>query len=192
MTKYLLLDDADFDYLELEALDDDAAIARGREWATEWVDTSMRAAAGRESGQPITCRAWLYRLDSIDDFLAADYRAREASLVAEIEEVVQPLYVACDGGLTDDPEEHAWVAPYQFVGGVPENPGVWGHGGGVVVREVCRRCGALRIVDTWADDGRGGHCRAERLLALREWASPEEEEAVRAWLEAQTEEAAAQ
>ena len=37
-----------------------------------------------------------------------------------------------------------------------ENPGVWGHGGGVIIEEHCTRCDATRTTDTWAQDGSTG------------------------------------
>ncbi len=46
--------------------------------------------------------------------------------------------------------EHDWQSPYEIVGGIRDNPGVWGHGGGVIYREVCAHCGAYKITDTWA------------------------------------------
>jgi hypothetical protein len=46
--------------------------------------------------------------------------------------------------------EHDWQSPHRIVGGLVENPGVWGHGGGVVIREVCMQCGCGRVTDTWA------------------------------------------
>jgi hypothetical protein len=48
-----------------------------------------------------------------------------------------------------DGRDHDWDDPVEVVGGIPENPGVWGHGGGVIIRLVCRRCGRYRIEDTW-------------------------------------------
>jgi len=45
---------------------------------------------------------------------------------------------------------HEWGAPHSIVGGIKENPGCWGHGGGVVCHEVCLRCGCGRKTDTWA------------------------------------------
>lgn len=48
-----------------------------------------------------------------------------------------------------DGEEHDWQSPVRM-GGIKENPGVWGHGGGVVIHECCMRCGCGRITDTWA------------------------------------------
>ena len=46
--------------------------------------------------------------------------------------------------------EHEWTSPHEIVGGIEENPGVQGHGGGVICEEVCLRCGCTRITDTWA------------------------------------------
>jgi hypothetical protein len=48
--------------------------------------------------------------------------------------------------------EHDWQNPIELVGGIRENPGVFGHGGGVKIHEVCVRCGARRVTDTWAQD----------------------------------------
>ena len=53
----------------------------------------------------------------------------------------------------DEPEctegEHDWQSPYEILGGCKENPGVWGHGGGVISSEVCMKCGCERVTDTW-------------------------------------------
>lgn len=51
----------------------------------------------------------------------------------------------CVGG-----EEHDWQSPIEIVGGIAENPGVWGHGGGVIIHAACMRCGCGRVTDTWA------------------------------------------
>lgn len=42
----------------------------------------------------------------------------------------------CDRG-----HEHSW-----------EHDSVRGHGGGVICRETCARCGVVRVTDTWATD----------------------------------------
>ena len=62
-----------------------------------------------------------------------------------------------------DPDEpdcteraHDWQSPHEILGGLEENPGVWGHGGGVVIHEVCMHCGCLRITDTWAQNPETG------------------------------------
>lgn len=56
----------------------------------------------------------------------------------------------------DEPEcpegEHDWQSPHEIVGGIKSNPGVWGNGGGVIITEVCMRCGCGRHTDTWAQD----------------------------------------
>lgn len=47
-------------------------------------------------------------------------------------------------------DEHDWQSPHEIVGGVEENPGVQGHGGGIIATEVCMHCGCKRTSDTWA------------------------------------------
>lgn len=44
-----------------------------------------------------------------------------------------------------DGQDHDWAQPRELVG-----EGVQGHGGGVVLRHVCRHCGSYRSTDTWA------------------------------------------
>jgi hypothetical protein len=51
---------------------------------------------------------------------------------------------------------HDWQSPHEILGGCKENPGVWGHGGGVIIREVCMHCGCERVTDTWAQDRETG------------------------------------
>lgn len=58
----------------------------------------------------------------------------------------------------DEPEpecsagEHNWRSPYSVVGGLRENPGVFGAGAGAGVRitNVCSHCGAYRTILTHA------------------------------------------
>jgi hypothetical protein len=55
----------------------------------------------------------------------------------------------------DEPEcsckdGHDWQSPHSVLGGLEENPGVRGHGGGVIMTEVCAHCGRYRETDTWA------------------------------------------
>lgn len=67
---------------------------------------------------------------------------------------VDPTEPDCDDGAA-----HEWESPFALVGGCKSNPGVFGHGGGVVVHEVCMICGCERITDTWAqrpDTGEDG------------------------------------
>lgn len=46
--------------------------------------------------------------------------------------------------------EHDWQSPIEVVGGCEQSPGIQGHGGGIISREVCAHCGRYRITDTWA------------------------------------------
>jgi hypothetical protein len=63
-----------------------------------------------------------------------------------------------DGTVALDPTEptcadgydHDWVSPLWLFGGVEENPGVFAHGGGVVIYEACRHCGTEKVIDSWA------------------------------------------
>lgn len=52
-----------------------------------------------------------------------------------------------------DGEGHDWQSPYSVLGGLKENPGVQGHGGGVILKKVCAHCGRYKITDTWANHG---------------------------------------
>jgi len=51
---------------------------------------------------------------------------------------------------------HDWQSPHAIVGGIKENPGVYGHGGGVTIQSVCMRCGCGQLTDTWAQDPEDG------------------------------------
>lgn len=51
-----------------------------------------------------------------------------------------------------DDEGHDWQSPLDVVGGIKENPGVWGHGGGIIRKEACVKCGCGRTTDTWAQN----------------------------------------
>lgn len=86
---------------------------------------------------------------------------------------------------TIDPDEpdcasghdHDWQAPVSVVGGIEDNPGVWGHGGGVTIRKVCAHCGMYRIKDTWAQNPATGE------QGLRSIAYEEADEASLAWID---------
>jgi hypothetical protein len=85
--------------------------------------------------------------------------------------VVEPVEPACDE------EEHSWESPFEIVGGIKSNPGVFGHGGGVTIHEVCAHCGVHRHTDTWAQDrvdGTQGHTSVQ-------YGAPEDFEEEEAW-----------
>ena len=68
--------------------------------------------------------------------------------------------------------DHDWQSPHEIVGGLEENPGVSGHGGGVITHEVCAHCGLHRWTDTWATDPSDG----EQGLTSVEYGRDYEEE----------------
>jgi hypothetical protein len=57
---------------------------------------------------------------------------------------------------TDD-EDHDWQAPHSLVGGITNNPGVWGLGGTTLrYMTVCSKCGTYRIETTYGLQRNGG------------------------------------
>jgi hypothetical protein len=46
-----------------------------------------------------------------------------------------------------DGETHRWSNDYELIGGIKENPGVWGHGGGVYHTSVCTKCDLKRTYE---------------------------------------------
>lgn len=70
----------------------------------------------------------------------------------EDEDNSQSITITIDADEPDCEHEdgHDWQSPIEVVGGLRENPGVHGNGGGVIITEVCAHCGAYRITNTWA------------------------------------------
>ena len=56
---------------------------------------------------------------------------------------IEPIAPDCPGG------DHDWESPVEIVGGIEDNPGVWGQGAGVIITTVCRHCGIYQIINTW-------------------------------------------
>ena len=75
--------------------------------------------------------------------------AREIRLAADL--TVHPREPDCI-----DDDDHDWQAPHELVGGLEENPGVRGNGGGVIIQHVCARCGCYRTTNTWATNPSNG------------------------------------
>jgi hypothetical protein len=84
----------------------------------------------------------------------ADEYESPRDAAAECERRRNPIPDCVDGKGHDG---HDWQTPIEIVGGIVENPGCWGHGGGVILHHVCMRCGCERVEDTWANDDHGGH-----------------------------------
>lgn len=66
---------------------------------------------------------------------------------------IEPEEPLCEG---DEDGSHNWVDEHEIVGGIKENPGCWGHGGGVIIQRACTKCGMLREEDTWAQNRNNG------------------------------------
>ena len=77
-------------------------------------------------------------------------------------------------------DDHDWRNPLSVVGGLKENPGVYGHGAGVTITEVCKHCGWYRITDTWAQDPSTG----EQGLESIEYREPDDQSLE--WVEGNT------
>lgn len=113
----------------------------GKEAAQEYID-------GGEWGEItettwITVRAWRQAIDSDGD-------------VVRIEEDTHKITIEPTEPECEKDHEHDWRSPLSIVGGIKENPGVWGHGGGVTIQECCVRCGCGKLTDTWAQDPSDG------------------------------------
>lgn len=82
----------------------------------------------------------------------------------------------------DEGEGHEWRSPYEVLGGLKENPGVWGsQHGGVSVKEVCANCGRYKITDT-------GATRSDNGQRMTRVTYEDADEASLAWVESLKEE----
>ena len=63
-----------------------------------------------------------------------------------------------------DDHDHDWRSPHALVGGLRENPGVWGNSGGCRSREICVKCGWEAHTNTWAQDPEDGE---QGLISVR-------------------------
>ena len=109
----------------------------GIEAAQEYVDTGEWGDVTETTW--ITVSVWRRGIDSDGDWCQVERESHKIALEPE-----EPACIDGDG--------HDWQAPLEIVGGIKQNPGVWGHGGGVTIHEVCVRCGCGRTIDTWAQD----------------------------------------
>ena len=114
------------------------ALAAAIEDAEEWSTPSV-------GDWSVSLRIEIWPMD--EDERDVGYPLAAATAVYDPEE---PPCVDEDGD-EDDTIEHEWT-----------DGGSWGHGGGVMAIEICSRCHRVRTIDTWHDDGRGGHCEALR------------------------------
>lgn len=131
-----------------------AASSEPREWELVYMDGSgYRETIITTSIEDVTRQARKSVLDGDWDRSGGTFWVRVSlccALSGEADEItvaVEPQAPKCAAKA-----EHDWQSPHEVVGGIAENPGVHGHGGGVIIREVCRHCGAYRVTDTWAQD----------------------------------------
>jgi hypothetical protein len=115
------------------------------EAAQEYVDGGSWGEV--ESTTWIHVRTWRVAIGPDAKGDACEWTISEGTIIVPIE----PEEPECShsGG-------HDWQSPYELLGGLRENPGVWGKGGGIVAEEVCMRCGCSRTTDTWAQDPETG------------------------------------
>lgn len=112
----------------------------------------------------------VYRIP--DDVLRDDYEGSHYTdiLTEDAKDIDEYIISTFNGHLNeiapscDDPEHDTcdWIATHAIEGGLEENPGVWGHGGGVKMYTHCSHCDCnrTRMVNTWDTnpcDGSQGH-----------------------------------
>lgn len=95
----------------------------------------------------------------------------EAGQLKRVEELGHRTAIHPDEPNCCEGHTHEWHSP-ESLGGCKENPGVWGHGGGMIIHELCKHCGFKRITDTWAQDECTGE---EGLTSIKyEYPTPED------------------
>jgi hypothetical protein len=139
MGKYRVQDESASD--DFEAADYDAALAYAEEWL-------------RTGSYDVNTTLWL---DAHVFSLTEDGECDER--LGSVEVTLHPEQPKCEE------ESHEWCSPYDLLGGLKENPGVWGNGGGVIIREVCKHCGVKRVTNTWAQNP----CTGEQGLTSVEY-----------------------
>ncbi|HXI78815.1 MAG TPA: hypothetical protein VNH21_16885 [Steroidobacteraceae bacterium] len=140
-----------------------ASDKEARDWALSWMsDAEFDLSTG-----PVHYHGWLCKAVANKD---GDKYWENLERLTYTFDVVEP---DCTAG-----KEHDWRTPHSVVGGVRENPGVEGHGGGVIIRDVCSHCGMYRITDTWAQDPQTGE------QGLEETTYEDADDASLAWIAA--------
>lgn len=104
---------------------------------------------GAEGWDDVTETMW------VDNFADPVDPATDEEIADErvcVTTTVDPVEPDC----IDKHTAHDWQSPHEVVGGIESNPGCWGKGGGVMIKEVCARCGAYKHNDTWATNQTNG------------------------------------
>lgn len=102
---------------------------------------------------------WYKDIPTVDETSWYDYNVYEMDAIGEDGFIDYDNFEAIESGTVtlyppepecDDSRGHNWDAIHDIEGGLEENPGVWGHGGGVIIVEHCTRCNVIKTKDTWA------------------------------------------
>ncbi|OFV82365.1 MAG: hypothetical protein A2Y78_08455 [Acidobacteria bacterium RBG_13_68_16] len=126
-------DDCPFDLdLPFDATDDDLL-------------ADLEACNGYDSSEESYTVSWSASVTLVDAYGAVE------GIELHAETTIEPDEPECADG-----HEHDWQAPHEVLGGLEENPGVWGNGGGVIIKRVCAHCGTYKVTNTWATDPRNG------------------------------------
>jgi len=119
---------------EIKASSDTDALCQARVWAR----------AGEYNLEPGDSTIWV----------SVSVHDGEGNFIDRVTVSIDPPEPICDRESRRRP--HDWQSPHSIVGGLEENPGVHGHGGGVWITEICMSCGTERVRDTWAQDPNSG------------------------------------
>jgi len=126
---------ADDGNAEVEYRDADTAT----EAANEYVDDGDWG----DGDESFAVTVWVWRTAAtIDDDGQLQYVEVDRDSYLIVRDPPEPECEASESG------EHRWEAPYKLVGGIRENPGVWGRGAGVATLQVCVLCGTCRNENT--------------------------------------------
>jgi hypothetical protein len=96
-----------------------------------------------ESTNWVTVQTWRIGIDSDGEKIRIDQEHHTITIHPD-----EPECSHSDG--------HDFQARFSIVGGIKENPGVHGHGGGVISCECCMHCGCKKTTDTWAQNPSNG------------------------------------
>lgn len=125
----------------------------GAEAAQEYVDSGdWRWDDDEPKTMWIHVNAWQRGLGVDENGEVVEVEANQESHTIALD----PEVPECERDSRGDVSDHDWQTPRAIVGGLEENPGCWGKGGGIVQEEVCTRCGLTRITDTWAQNPETG------------------------------------
>lgn len=134
MPLYTMAEDGNNAWEEITAKDLDDAKQQLREWAA---DSDWNMDTYDSSTIQVDYQLYEGRWEPGND----------ADPVYEYTHTFEPTAPDCTDG-----REHDWIATVEHEGGLAENPGVQGHGGGVIIHDHCKHCGVQRTQDTWAQN----------------------------------------